>query len=199
MENKTDNALLRREKIRLRSALGSAQRAQKSAGIAAALLDCEAWKNAENLLIYVSFGSEVSTIGLMDAALSQGKRLYCPKVEENGMEFYRIRSRRELTAGFRGILEPSGGSESFAAALLAGKTDGGAKKPEREWTLLVAPGTVFDRDGHRIGYGGGYYDRYLGRLGDDRPCCIGLCFACQLTDHIDAHEHDAAMDIVLFA
>lgn len=200
-----DNGRLRREKIRLRGALKESERAKKSAEIAALLQKCEAWSRAENLLIYVSYGTEVSTTALIDAALSQGKRVYCPKVEKNSMEFYRIRSRRELLSGFRGILEPAGKSERYREAVRtnaaedADRTAAGILTGKGR-TLLVAPGTAFDRNGHRIGYGGGYYDRYLERFGaEERPCCIGLCFDCQLTEHIEPQKHDIAMDAVLFA
>lgn len=201
-----DAGKLRKEKIRLRSELSRNEREKKSARIAALLQECEAWRNAKNLLIYVSYGAEVSTTALIDAALCQGKRVFCPKVEGNSMEFYRICSRAELVLGFRGILEPTGERERFECPK---RTDGRAEGAdsagdnagtENMQTLLVAPGTVFDRCGHRIGYGGGYYDRYLGRFtAACRPCCAGLCFSCQLTEEIKPQKHDAAMDFVLFA
>lgn len=200
-------AELRREKIRQRRSLSEEQRSQKSAQIAAELMSGEVWKRADNVLVYVSYGAEVSTFELIDRALFSGKKVFCPKVEDGGMEFYRIFSREDLKSGFRGILEPDGRTEAFGGikanercvpvALRCG--DGCTVTENRQKTLLIAPGTVFDREGKRIGYGGGYYDRYLGVFSDtDRPYCVGLCFSCQLVDRIWPEKHDIKMDRVIF-
>lgn len=125
------------------------------------------------------------------------------------MEFYRIFSREDLKPGFRGIPEPEGRSLAFekhkaddwqAESREARRQDdagnGFGKYPD---ALLIAPGTVFDRTGHRIGYGGGYYDRYLGQFSvEHRPYCIGLCFSCQLAERILPETHDVRMDRVIF-
>lgn len=223
---------LRREKIRQRRSLTEEQRREKSAQIAAQLMSSEVWKSADNVLVYASYGAEVSTFELIDRALFSGKKVFCPKVEDSGMEFYRIFSREDLKPGFRGILEPDGRTAAFkrlrmnkrpAAIERPGSSrqtaefeglkvnerqvpvalrrgdDGCAVFGRSQKTLLIAPGTVFDREGHRIGYGGGYYDRYLGGFSDtDRPYCVGLCFSCQLTERIWPEKHDIKMDWVIF-
>lgn len=186
MADRTTNAELRREKIRLRRAMSGEERMRKSAAIVRALLNCAAYQKADSLLVYVSYREEVSTQELIESALAHGKRVFCPKVEAGNMEFYRIFSQEDLKAGFRGILEPGEGLPAYE------RKKGGA--------LLVAPGTAFDRLGHRIGYGGGYYDRYLGKFAKpDKPYCIGLCFACQLAERIEPEAHDISMDEVIFA
>lgn len=177
---------LRREKIRLRRAMSEEERMLKSAEIIRMLLKCEAYQKADALLTYVSYKEEVSTHELIESALAHGKKVFCPKVEGENMEFYRIFSRLDLKAGFRGISEPKG--------------DGPAYERKKGAALLIAPGTAFDRQGHRIGYGGGYYDRYLGNFAqDEKPYCIGLCFTCQLAERIEPKGHDVSMDEVLFA
>lgn len=176
---------LRKEKLKLRSGLTQEERKLKCDRIAEQVTGLQAWKNAQDILIYASFGAEVSTFELIGRALLEGKRVFCPKVEEDALTFYRIFSAEDLKPGFRGILEPDGGTEFLEASAHA---------------LLIAPGTVFDRKGHRIGYGGGYYDRYLGRFSEaDRPYCVGLCYACQLTGRIVPAKHDIAMNLVIYA
>lgn len=180
----TSSAALRREKLRLRNAMTQKQRELGSARITKQLIACSAWQEAENILIYASYGTEVSTRDAIERALGENKRVFCPKVEGERMAFYRIFSCSQLKPGFRNILEPEG---------LTGAFDGGGSN-----TLLIAPGTVFDQSGHRIGYGGGYYDRYLGGfLQKDMPFCIGICFFCQLAEQIVPREHDVSMDLVI--
>lgn len=179
---------LRREKILLRSGLSREERKRGSGRIMERLISQRIWKSAKTVLIYVSYGAEVSTEALIDRALLEGKAVFCPKVCGTEMEFYRIFSRADLKPGFHGIPEPEGGTQYRRQP---GKT--GAD------VLLIAPGTVFDRKGNRIGYGGGYYDRYLGRFSkEDMPYCIGLCFFCQLAARIEPRAHDAAMDMVIW-
>lgn len=201
-------AELRREKINQRRSLSKEQRSQKSAQIAVELMSSEVWKRADNVLVYASYGAEVSTFELIDRALFSGKKVFCPKVEDSGMEFYRIFSREDLKPGFRGILEPDGRTAVFEGLRTndrqvpvapRGGDDGRAALGKCPKTLLIAPGTVFDREGHRIGYGGGYYDRYLGGFSDDdRPFSVGLCFSCQLVERIWPKAHDIGMDWVIF-
>lgn len=201
---------LRKAKIKQRLGLTEEQRRQKSALIAEQLMSGEVWKRAENVLIYASYGAEVSTFELIDRALLSGKNVFCPRVEGERMEFYQIFSRGDLQPGFRGILEPDGRSSAFerlkkeasqAKLTAAGQrgNDAGNALEKYKKTLLVAPGTVFDLRGHRIGYGGGYYDRYLCQFSEsDRPFCIGICFSCQLADRIWPEKHDVKMDGVIF-
>ena len=218
-------ARLRKEKLTLRRSMSETQRRAASREIAASLMQLSCWQTVESLLCYVSYETEVSTKELLLTALQEKKRVFCPKVEADGrMEFYRIRSLAELTPGYHGILEPKAVTERYAAgeafagkealseaetlaeaeASEAAEAAGAGRKASRPsgnasaGTLLLAPGTVFDPYGHRIGYGGGYYDRWLARFTkEERPCCIGLCFACQMTETIVPGKHDVPMDWVL--
>lgn len=178
-------AVLRQEKLSLRRKMGQSQRERQSRQIARAVQACPVWQNARCILLYASYKTEVSTDSLLMAALDANKSVYYPRVEGQEMEFYRIASREELAPGYKGILEPVQSGEKYVLV------------PD---TLLIAPGAVFDRQGHRIGYGGGYYDRYLGRFAKpQRPYCMGLCFACQITPKIVPKAHDILMDSVIFA
>lgn len=75
-----------------------------------------------------------------------------------------------------------------------------ADRPVAEWSsidLMLCPGLAFTVQGHRLGKGKGYYDRYLARHNTPRPCCIGITFATYLLDHIPCDPHDVIMDMVI--
>ncbi len=180
-----ENRSLGKQKRCLRQALTEESRVQKSRAVMEALLCLPQYRQAEQILIYVSVGAELSTREVILQALSDGKKVFCPKVEGKTMEFYRIFSLQDLSPGCRNIPEPMGNTPR-------------CEKKGR--TLVVVPGSAFDRSGHRIGYGGGYYDRYLGRFSaDEKPCFVGVCFDCQLAENIRPLSHDIAMDLVLYA
>ena len=111
---------------------------------------------------------------------------FLPKVLGDQMEFFRITDRAELAPGYQHILEPPGQTKRFLPD---------ASIP----TLLTAPGLAFDRSGARIGYGKGFYDRYLGKIPTaDRPYLVGLCFSCQLFERLDGQKpHDINMDLIV--
>ena len=98
----------------------------------------------------------------------------------------KIDSPNDLSEGFRKIPEPDAKSPVYR------------ESPD---TLVIVPGTVFDRCGHRIGYGGGYYDRFLAGLSksSEGPFFVGVCFSCQLAENICPKPHDVPMDLVIFA
>ena len=103
------------------------------------------------------------------------------------LRFWAIRwSFSELAPGYQHILEPPGQTKRFLPD---------ASIP----TLLTAPGLAFDRSGARIGYGKGFYDRYLGKIpAADRPYLVGLCFSCQLFEILDGQKpHDINMDLIV--
>lgn len=106
------------------------------------------YTKANKLMTYLSFGWEIDTWSLVEHALGQGKEVYVPVVQSNpkGLTARRYTSREALTPAVYGILEP--GSE--APAILPEKLD-----------LVIVPGLAFSHQGFRIGYGGGYYDRFL--------------------------------------
>lgn len=181
------NAKLRKEKMQQRLAIPDSLRRAAACKANQVLTGNDAWKHADILLIYVSYGAEFPTHALIRQAVLEGKKVYCPKVEGKKMSFYRIADFGDLQPGYRGILEPVKEEMKYPDAANA-----------HENALLIAPGLVFDPDGNRIGYGGGYYDRWLSDFSEEeRPYCIGICYACQLTEHIFSEKHDIAMDEVL--
>lgn len=146
------------------------------------------WQNAKTVLLYMSEKSEVDTLPLIDCAIKQGKRVALPKVKGKGeMDFYYIKNNvplfDQLETGTFGIKEPFTDDKADAVTSSA---------------LIVAPGIAFTEDGWRLGRGAGYYDRYIERMGRGGGVA-GLCFPCQIVEHISHDKHDKKMDKVFYS
>lgn len=139
------------------------------------------YKDAKSLFTYVSVKNEVDTIFLIIKALDDHRKVAVPKTYKNGiMKFYTIQSLEDLKTSKFGLLEPI-------------HTDNEAVPDET--TLMLVPGVVFDYSCNRIGYGAGYYDRYLKRFPNAKT--IGLAFDIQMIESIPCNGHDIPMDIIL--
>lgn len=189
---KTENKAEKKKKIRSvylkrRNKLEPEKRKAASEKIRKRLYASKRFKAAQTIFVYASYKSEVQTKELIQDALKMGKRVAVPKVVGEEMHFYEILSWEELFPGYQGILEPQiSGRES----LIPTDSD-----------LIVLPGAVFDRRGGRIGYGGGYYDRYWDRIhgtGGNKPYLLALAYHCQMyPGKIPLEEHDIKMDCIL--
>ena len=171
---------IRQRLLAMRSACPKEERARQSAEIARLVAAHPAYHGCGTLFSYVPFRQEVDTWPLMRIALAEGKTVAVPKVEGREMTFYRITGEDDLVPGSFGILEP--------------KENCPAVSPASDDVMLL-PGAAFDREGHRIGYGGGFYDRYLEK--HPEPVKIGICFDFQLVDAIPAETFDQAADAVI--
>ncbi|GIW48315.1 MAG: 5-formyltetrahydrofolate cyclo-ligase [Deltaproteobacteria bacterium] len=138
------------------------------------------FKEAKRIALYHPIKNEVETRGIFKKARSQGKEIYFPLVRDSGLEFHKVNSLCELRPGKFGILEPSTNS---------------SKLPIERLDVLVVPGVVFDYQGRRIGYGGGYYDRILGRILKERR--IGLAYGFQVLDSIPEGISDHRVGMVI--
>ncbi len=145
------------------------------------------FKTAKTIFVYASCKSEVETKEIIRGALRMGKRVAVPKVTGAEMDFYEITSWEELFPGYQGILEP--------------QTDGKEPVLPVDSDVMLLPGVAFDRSGGRIGYGGGYYDRYWNRINStygSKPYLMALAFVCQICPgKIPAEEHDKKMNCIL--
>ena len=156
------------------------------------MLESSCYRMAEVILAYVSYRSEVDTIELIKQAVADGKRVFAPKVHGDDMEFWQINSMEDLQSGYQGILEPEE-TISFSAY----------QKEHRDVKILMwMPGAVFDMQRHRIGYGKGFYDRYLGSLAKDacidgKLTKIALAYRCQVLAQIPCEPHDYRPDYLL--
>lgn len=134
---------------------------------------------ARVIYTYVSYRAEADTRNLIDQAWKDGKIVAVPRVSGTDMDFYQIYSREDLEPGIMGILEPKNH----------------CKKMQEESTVMIVPGAVFDRNGYRIGYGGGFYDRYLEKY--PNHLLAALAYECQLTDKIPIEPWDKKIDYII--
>ena len=180
---------IRKNVLTLRDAMTAAVRTEKSSRIIKKLFTTEAYRSADVILTYVNYQSEVITTALIERALADRKFVFAPKVEENDMDFCRITGMKCLEEGYRGILEPSG-NEIFCEKII---------RENSKNTLMIMPGVVFDEKRHRIGYGKGFYDRYLMRMEELGITIhtLALCFECQMLQNIPYGIHDRKPDFVL--
>jgi 5-formyltetrahydrofolate cyclo-ligase len=146
------------------------------------LVSLEEFARADCIALYAPAHNETDTAGILEAAFVAGKRVLYPALCDDRMVFRQVAGLEDLAAGRFGILEPCSTG-----------CDHQADEPD----LIVVPGVAFDLSGHRIGYGKGFYDRFLqhpGRKGH----LIGLCHDFQLIGGaIPAEEHDIRMELIV--
>lgn len=174
-----DRSALRRGARRVRDAIPSADRARLSAQVCARARRLLEAAGTATAMVYVSFRSEVETAGLI-AELRRSHRVAAPRVTAAGCMDALLLDDRPLVRSRLGIMEPTA-----AAAMV---------EPASIDAVLV-PGLAFDPDGHRLGYGGGCYDRFVARCA--RALRIGLAFEAQIVDSVRPHAGDQPLDHVV--
>lgn len=193
---------IRKEILSLRDAVLPEERRAGNKKIKEYMMQLPCYRNADVILAYVSYRSEVDTMDLIRQAFMDGKQVFAPKVAGNEMEFWHLSSPDALQRGYQGILEPVE-MLSYPAYCMA-KKNGGQKISALMWM----PGAVFDRICHRIGYGKGFYDRYLDRLynkfdvmqcgkEDSALTTVALAYECQVLEQIPSEPHDYRPDYIL--
>lgn len=174
-----DKKALRREIGAKKSALTGREIGSRSLILAERLFATEQYRRTRSLYAYLSFNQEVRTNPIIERAWADGKRVAVPKVMGGDMVFIWIDSFDAVAPGYRGIPEPI---EDCPVA-------------DDPRALVLMPGLAFDPDGHRVGYGGGFYDRFLAKE-PDHPL-VALCYDFQLFDHLDVEYHDVPVDLVI--
>lgn len=176
MEKREIRRAVREQKARLTQE----QIETASAALATALREHPLYRAAKSLYGYLSYNQEVLTLPILRAAQADGKRVAVPKVFGETMRFLWLDELTAVASGYRGIPEPI------------------ADGPEADDTqaLVLLPGLAFDRAGRRIGYGGGFYDRFLS---EETHPTIALCYEFQLFDALQTEAHDIPADAVLAA
>ena len=181
-----DKKQIRKQMLALRNAMTHDEVVQKSEAIVQKVLQTNEYKEAQNILLYADYCHEVMTRALFEDALLHKKKVYFPKSDglTNTMEFYQVVSVTQLYEGYKGIREPK---EDVNKRFVWNPC---------EDTLAIIPGVAFDTKGYRIGYGKGFYDRYLS---NKRPITtMALAFANQITEEdIPTDEYDVKMDKIV--
>lgn len=178
----TGKTEIRKAVLRKRNALSPGERERGSVLVTERILGHQWYYRAEYLLCFVSCGSEISTWEILQEALKSGKKVYVPRVTQGAvseMHFYRIRTLDELTEGYRGIPEPVGDTEEYVYTA-----------DRAEHTLMLMPGVAFDKFRNRIGYGKGFYDKYLADKANLQLYTIAIGYKCQLVEELPVSDTD---------
>lgn len=177
----TSKSQLRKWAKEQRKAIGEKRLTQASAALCAAVADTQAYRRAPVLLVYAALWGELDLSALASRALGDGKIVAYPRCGQKGqMSFFPVRGEEDLVPGRYGIREPREGLTPLTNLL-----------PD---TLCVVPALTFDKAGHRIGYGGGYYDRFLAA----HPCVtLGGCLRELYVEQVPAENTDIPVDTVL--
>lgn len=168
---------LRKRFLKVRNGFSSEYVENISEKILEKLEQLSIFQEAQAVFIYVHFGTEIITTKLIEKYLHK-KKIYVPKIVGTDMKLVEIKSLTELKKGYFDILEPI--SNSF----YEGKVD-----------LVVTPSVVFAKDGYRIGYGKGYYDKYFSKKMYKNS--IGLSYHKLLQDKVPTDKYDIKVDYVL--
>lgn len=163
-------------------------RAEADSRILDRLLSMIHIRNIKNVLTYVSFRSEADTRKLIASCFDAGINIYAPRVVGEDMVFCHVRSFNDLQSGYKGILEPAKECPPWKESSF--DADGLEKD-----TVLIVPGAVFDRNNRRIGYGGGYYDRFI--AAHPGLFSVGICYSFQIVDDIPSDAWDRSVDMIV--
>ena len=180
----TDKKTLRGRYLAERASLSAEEKQAIDRGIAQNSLQSEFYQQADCIFCYVSTAEEIDTRTVLENALASGRTVCVPLCGKGGsMTARKITALSELRTGHYGILEPSDTAPEIA--------------PENI-DLILAPALSCDRKGYRLGYGGGYYDRFLAAFGargsGRRPLLVGLCYAFQVVDALPSQDWDRPVD-----
>ena len=174
---------MRAEILRSRAVLASATRNSETFSCHQALLALPAYQSAQTILCTVSFGSEIDTRGVIDTALSQGKRVVLSRVNKDTqqLQLFYFDHQTVMEKNRQGIDEPH--SDSTPAALA-------------DIPLILLPGLAFDQSGNRLGYGRGYFDKLLINSAAKH---VAIAFTSQLVEQVPTMPHDAKLNILITA
>ena len=169
-----------REKYRKeREKLSAEEKSLLESRISAVLSSTMVYKCCSQILLYASMTDEISTWDIAKKALADGKKLLYPKCEgDHEMNFYYVSSPDELTPGMFGIPEPSD-KELYRPA---------------NGDICIVPGLAYDKFGYRLGYGRGFYDRFLSEFGG---VTVGLCYSSFIESGLPRGKYDIKTDVLL--
>ena len=146
------------------------------------LLNLFVVREADVVLTYVSTPIEVKTLDFITTLLEQGKKVAVPKClnDKGDMDFFLINSLDDLEDGYFGVREPNPGTAT--------------KVTTTEKTVCIVPAFLFDEKGYRLGYGKGYYDRYLSKY---KGSTIGICYSQNIKDELFHGKFDRTVDMIV--
>lgn len=176
-----DKKILRSQIRQQKRAMTEEQILAASQRLGRLFVQSQAYQQAKTIYGYLPYNQEVRTIAMLEQALRDGKKVAVPKVYGEQMKFIYMEDFSQVEKGYAGIPEPIA-DEPVAHDPTA---------------LVLMPGLAFDREGHRIGYGGGFYDRFL--AAEPNHPTLALCYEFQMQPHLETEEFDIPVDTVLWA
>ena len=176
-----DKKALRAEIRAKKRAMTAQEIEEKSAALAKAFYETAEYKNAKTIYGYLPYNQEVRTTQMLAHALADGKQVAVPKVYGDEMKFILLSDLSQVAKGYAGIPEPVADGPVAADPT----------------ALVLMPGLAFDPEGHRLGYGGGFYDKFLAAEPDHST--LALCYDFQMLPHLDTESYDIPVDRVLWA
>ena len=173
---------IRKQYIAERNSLSAGAKANAGKIISERIFALDAYKKADTVFIYISMKNEAPTAEIIEKAYADGKRVAVPiALKNHEMYFVPIERDEELVKTKFGVMEP--------------QKDRSAEIIPDENSLFVVPGVAFGMDGHRMGYGGGYYDTYIDKYKIENT--VAIAFDIQLKDEVPFEEHDKIMKTVI--
>ena len=176
-----DKQALRKQIRDQKRAMTESEIVSKSEQLGRLFTASEAYKQAKTIYGYLPYNQEVRTTAMLQQALDDGKRVAVPKCYGDEMRFIYLDDLSKVEKGYCNIPEPI--------------EDGPiADDPT---ALVLMPGLAFDPQGHRMGYGGGFYDKFL--AAEPNHPTLALCYDFQMLEHLETEAHDIPVDLVLWA
>ena len=171
-----------RSRIRqLKRAMTEEQIVAASAKLGEQFVATEQYQNAKTIYGYLPYNQEVRTVPMLEQAIRDGKRVAVPKVYGDDMKFIFMDDLSQVELGYAGIPDP------IADVPVA----------DDPTALVLMPGMAFTKNGDRMGYGGGFYDKFLAAE-PDHPT-VALCYGFQMVESLPTEEYDIPVDCVLWA
>ena len=176
-----DKKELRRQIRELKRAMPNEQIDAASARLGKLFLSCPQYKQAKTIYGYLPYNQEVRTVPMLEQAMKEGKRVAVPKCYGDEMRFIYMDDLSKVEKGYANIPEP------IADDPVA----------DDQTALVLMPGMAFTKDGKRMGYGGGFYDKFLASE-PDHPT-VALCYDFQMVEDLPTEDYDIPVDCVLWA
>ena len=185
MINKLNKHFLRKRLLNERNLLSKRTILEKSNRIADKLIKFDKYQQSEKIMLYIATKSEVRTQRIIESAQKDNKNIYIPLIIQDQHDLIPslvIDFEKEIALGNLGIYQPKEDFHRFF--------------PPSTLDLVIVPGVAFTQQGHRLGRGGGYYDRFLKKL-SRQAYSVGLAFEMQIIEEIPLEETDMPVDCII--
>ena len=176
-----DKASIRRQIREKKRAMTQEEILLRSEKLGQLLAQSQVYQSAKTIYGYLPYNQEVRTVPMLERALQDGKKVAVPKVYGDTMRFIYLEDMSCVETGYAGIPEPVA-DEPVA---------------EDKTALVLMPGLAFTKEGDRMGYGGGFYDRFLAE--EPNHPTVALCYEFQILESLPTEEYDIPVDCVLWA